>query len=258
MAGIGLALATAASAFFDFADSIALSTLLFGTTWAALLRWKRASRKGVRRAWFATAPLGALNAATIAVFIFTKDESPTLGRSLLAAGLGLVIGALYWIPAVLVTLLFFGLPIRWSHRLARRGIAGEVRGDRIVATAVMLVGFVAPLWYLQRSGDFTAARLLKSLKMSALEIAIGGGLSVLLGAVVALLATWQLVRQTRFLAKVERGDSPKFRIKDTEDRRVLVRVEEAADTAYRVSEIEVPLAELDEDGTVRRTLVGDR
>lgn len=255
--GVALALASVVGALFDFEWTFAVPTFVVGVAWAALLRWpKTLGKTRVRVGWVASVPLGALNAALIGALAFGMDGdgiSPILG-----ALLGVTFGATLWVPAVAMTLLFFGVPIAYAQRLADRGLAGEERGERIVGIAVALIGYlaacrvrvleiIAPQWSVLPNVP----------PESTFAIASVGGLAVVLGLVVVVLVTMRGRRRRAFVASVYRDEHAGYRVEDTSDGKFLVRVERHGD-GYRVAEVEEALVELDDDGAARNVMARAR
>lgn len=259
--GVGLSLASVVGALYGFSWVFALPTLFVGMAWAALLRWPKTFRnERLRVGWVASVPFGVLNAALVGAMICVGDAAPASGwmehvwTAWFGALLGVTLGAIVWIPAVLATLLLFGVPIAWSQRLARRGLAGEERGERIVAVVYALLGLLAPVRLVERHLAGTSP--LPYDGWSGLAIASAGALAVALGLFAVVVATARGRLRRTFVAGVERGDHPGYRIEEKEEGKILVRVESQGH-AYRVVDFEEVLVELDEDGSARRVLTAE-
>ena len=59
--------------------------------------------------------------------------------------LGSTIGAIFWVPGLIATLVCFGIPLAWGQRLAAKGLAGEERGELLVGAVSALVGILGVL-----------------------------------------------------------------------------------------------------------------
>lgn len=220
-------------------------TLLFGTIWALLLRWRQTlGTSRVRVGWLASIPLAMANAAVAAgLMLSTLDHSsrPVI-NFFLGMMAGATVGVLFWGPALLATLLCFGVPIAWGQRLAQRGLAGQERGDGIVGLSSAAIAFFSFLLSLtfglqHRGAGFTLAL---------------GGIGTIAGLLSALLA-WRRDRERRdFVAKVEAGEVPRFRVEPSAEGKVLVRIVSQGE-GYRVADFSEEVARLDASGEVTRT-----
>ncbi len=202
----------------------ALSTFVFALVWARLLR--------IRDSWIGWAlcmPLAALTSATACALC-----SPSLGSFMLGATLG----AFIWVPALIMTLIFFGLPIYLARAAADKGMSSEDRGEAVVGAISALLATGA-LWFdLQTSG-------LDRIVCGALA-AVGAAAGAL-----ALIASWLRGRERRlFVAAVRDGRSAQFRIEEVEALPMVVRISERGH-AYRSSTVAEPVVLLDESGEVR-------
>lgn len=260
VAAVGLALASVTASVFtalfgaekwggEVAVFSGLPTLAFGLLWAALLRSRRTvGRTSLRVGWAASVPLAASSAAVAGGLTLANEGGPSM--FVFGAILGVVWGAVLWIPAVVVALLLFGGPLARAQSLASRGLGGEERGERligVVTAALALVGLALAL----RAGPQVDASRLGSLGR-ALLWALGSG-GVLCGAAAAALAHARTVRRRRFVDAVEAGAVAGFRVDPTPEGKVLVRVTSMGQ-AYRVTDFEEPLVELDDDGEAKRAL----
>jgi hypothetical protein len=246
---VGLALAAAvAGAYgatfdeFDVAMVVGLPTLLVGTLWAWILRLPRTvGRHGLRLGWAASVPLAALNSGVVGGLLLARSSSGFLT----GAFLGVTLGALFWIPALMATLLCFGLPIAWAQRLAQNGLSGEERGEWIVGFACvvtsllgMLVTFgVHPLTW-ESSAGVLATRTL----------ALGGAL---MGASAAGLALARETRRRRFVADAEAGRIAGYRVDPMDEGKVLMRVVSRG-KGYREADFEEEVFEFDAEGEATR------
>lgn len=224
-----------------------LPTLLIGLLWAHLLRDPRTVGKSpIRRGWVASVPLAILNAALSAGLIFNLESSSfNLGKLLVTAIFGATLGAMVWIPALLATLLCFGLPIAWAQRLAKKGLAGEERGEWIVGLACLVM---SGLGLLIAFGNDPSL----SLRGSAIWAPrILGILGALAGATSTGLARAREARRRRFVADAEAGKIAGYRIEPTDEGKVLIRVVSQG-KGYRVADFEEEVFELDAEGEATR------
>lgn len=238
-AGVG-----AGIAFRDFAKSglaTLSATFVLGLLWAALLRVRATvGRSRVRVGWALAVPLAALNGAVAEMlFALLDQEHPALWR---AAMHGVIGDAVYWVPALAAVLLLFGAPIAWSQRLASKGLAGRERGEGLIGAVCAFIAAGA-MALIPTSAERTwGAAMMFS--MATVGLALGLGTSA--------LAMVQSAMRRRFVAKVEAGEVPRFRVDATPEGKVLVRVTSHGES-YRVGDYEEEIAKLDEEGDVVHT-----
>lgn len=254
---VGAALAAATAAVFRLGFSggggnivliTALPTLVLGTVWAMLLRWRATlSKSKLRVGWVLSIPLAALNGGIACGLLFAAEgRSEVLVRFLGGLVLGATFGAMFWIPGLILTLLVFGLPIARAQRLSAQGLAGQERGDGFVgaaSAAIALLALASTLLTVPRDGGVW---LLRGLAVAA--AALGG----------ATLATsaWRERLRRAFVADVEAGRVEHFRVDATAQGKVLVRVVTQGE-GYRVADYAEEVAALDREGSVTRGLRGD-
>jgi hypothetical protein len=218
----------------------ALPTFLFGCWWARLLRDPRTVGKTrIRRGWLLSIPLAAANASLSAGLVLAL-LGPHFDPIAALTGLfvGATFGAMFWIPALLITLTVFGVPIAWGQRLARAGLAGQERGDGIVGAVCAVVATSVTMAQTQWSSNQEA-----SLALAALA-ALGG----LAGVGVVAAAWWRDRLRRAFVADVEAGRSPGYRIEHTAAGKVLLRVV-AQGEGYRVADFAEAVATLESAAT---------
>jgi len=221
---------------------VALPTLVLGTLWAWLLRSPRTvAGTSLRLGWLLSIPLAALNASLAAALLFASDNHGNPVVNFFAGMLmGATFGAYFWIPGLILTLLLFGVPIARGQRLARQGLAGQERGDGFVGAASGLIALVALM--VAVSARPTPSAWFVAL-LSGAGVALGGGVMAL---------AWMRDRMRRaFVAKVEGGEVPQFRVDATDEGKVLVRIVSQAE-GYRVADFVEEVAALDRDGHVTR------
>lgn len=219
-------------------------TLLFGTLWALLLRWRRTVFNGrVRVGWLASIPLAMMNGAVAAGLMLSMLDhgSKPLLNFLMGMLAGATIGVMFWGPSLLATLLFFGLPIAWGQRLAQQGLAGQERGEEFVGLTSALIAAAALALSVRAGLRDTSVWFTQALA------AIGATLGAL-----TMLTAWVRDRQRRaFVAKVEAGEVPRFRIEPSAEGKVLVRIVSQGE-GYRVADFAEEIARIDETGEVTR------
>jgi hypothetical protein len=153
--------------------------------------------------------------------------------------MGVTFGAPIWIGALVGTLVCFGLPIAWAQRAAKKGLAGEERGESIVGlacVALSLMGFLltlggADLQYVHHGS--------LSIWMARAFAALGG----LAGGASASLAFARAARRRRFVKDAEAGKIAGYRVDPTMEGKVLVRVV-AQGQGYRVADFEEDVFEI--------------
>jgi hypothetical protein len=154
---------------------------------------------------------------------------------------GATLGVMFWGPALLATLLFFGLPIARGQRLAQKGLAGQERGDGIVGLTCAVIAAVALVVSVRAGSRVSAAWFTHAL--AAVGMALGS---------LTMLMAWVRDRQRRdFVAKVEAGEVPRFRIEPSAEGKVLVRIVSQGE-GYRVADFAEEVARIDERGEVTR------
>jgi hypothetical protein len=219
---------------FHEASFSALSTFIVGLAWAAALRVKPRGGKGVRMGWVLS-PVFACGNSMLCVGLLSVSDGrswiDTLGMMLLG---GALLGAILWIPALVLTLLFFGLPLARAQIAAARGLAGADRGEIIVgatSSALALIPLVA--WG------------------APFEVALGV-VAIACGATAMVLSVLRERARRAFVLDVEAGNVAQFRVEPSPEGKVLVRVTTTG-MAYRVSDFVEEIATLSEGGEVVAT-----
>ena len=185
---------------------------------------------------FMAASVGLSVASDVARF----NVTPPVGM-LVVSGLG---AALLGGIASLFPLALLGLPVAHAQSLARKGLAGEERGERIVGIgAALAAALVAVQLMVSRSYYPSLSELLP---------VVPAALSILLGLVAAFLANGRERSRTTFVKEVEAGRVAGYRIDPTEKGKVLVRVTAPPQDSYREAERHEALVELDEEGAALR------
>jgi hypothetical protein len=222
--------------------ALALPTLVIGVAWMRLLRrpaTMRAFGREVRRGWLLSVPLAALNAG-VACALARPHEWPAMFL------LGISLGAIVWGPALVATLLCFGVPVAWSQSLARKGLAGEERGEAIVGAVSAALGVAAGCVPLSTSPERQLATdaAVSDARVVVVSLAC---VAVVLGGAAALLALRRERLRRAVVADAEAGKLPQYRVDATAEGKVLVRL--ATGATYRGAALDEVCA-LDERGAV--------
>jgi hypothetical protein len=262
--GVSLAAITATvfggmytTSFLDTILATGTPTLAIGALWAMLLRYpKTLGKTRLRAGWLLSVPLAALNGAcaVAATFIFTGGKSPWIGF-LVGGSLGIIV----WGPALLLTLLFFGLPIHLGQKMAAKGLAGEDRGEFLVGFAALLVSAMAlTVTLVLASGwahTFVSFRHPQSefdLALALLRVCACAGIA--LGGAAATLAVKRLTQRNAFVRAVESGSVAGYRVEATDEGKVLLRVHSQGQGSYRITDVQEELVALDEVGEAKTAL----
>ena len=226
----------------------ALPTLVVGTAWAAMLRWRRTTgRRQIRLGWLLSIPLAALNGGLAGALLLSHKD---LATSLLGFVLGLTLGAMVWAPAMLVTLLVFGAPIAWSQRQARRGLAGAERGETLVGAVCLLLSAAVlvtllvgheKVWTPTLSGLENVPMVLPLLRpgqVGTLFLSVVAALGVVTSLATMALAVSRGRRRRALVEAAESGARPDYRVEHTDAGRVLIRVRPASTDDYRQADLD--------------------
>lgn len=244
-AAIPAALAHQGSSVYSLAMIVGLPTLLCGVVWARVLRIRtKIGQTRFRLSWLASIPLAALNAglACAALFMFDTDGMNEMARAgVLGFLLGISFGAFIWIPALVATLLLFGLPIARSHALAEKGLAGEEQGERFLGITTLILSFFGILLTATTASMPNSTHPVMDLvgKLGMWGLGLGG---VLTGSLAAYFSQLRTKRRHAFVADVEAGNVTGFRVAETPEGRVLMRVTSMGE-GYRVANFEEPVIE---------------
>jgi hypothetical protein len=247
VAAVGLALAAVVAAVFGAGGdpkapaATGLPTLVVGTLWALLLRWPRTIKNtSFRVGWVTSVPLAALNGGVACALVMADGNSfPALAAFIAGA----TFGAMVWLPALLLTLLCFGLPIASAQRLAARGLAGEERGERIVGLACTAMSALA-----LAGATFEPTWPHRPFLPLIYGLAL---LGLLTGGAAFFLAHAREVRRRRFVARAEAGEVQGYRVDPTEEGKVLVRIVSQGE-GYRVADFEEEVFDLGAEGEATR------
>jgi hypothetical protein len=239
-------------------------TFVVGGAWAALLRWQKATRSGLRYGWLLSVPLAMLNAALagglycMTVPLFRAEDDNT-GSFFTGALLGATFGVMFWLPSLLAVLTAFGLPIARAQRLAQKGLAGEERGELLVGGVSIVLSTVAlilsRLQHLARTHDYELAGWSHFAPAGVPLFYAFFATAIACGSASIAIATMRERRRRRFVERVERSEEPGYRVEPTTLGKVLVRV--APVTSYRVADRAEELFELDDEGRATHRLAMD-
>jgi len=242
---------------------VGLPTLFCAVLWAVCLRWRKTTKTGVRYGWLLSIPLAALCSALSGGAFFAFDlEAFDKGASSVASFvggslLGGTFGVVVWLPALLVVLALFGLPIARAQRMARLGVAGEERGEILVGVVSAVLGAIslAVAYLAQKYGQtwmpdvWVVMAGIGRVIMHLLSL-----IAIVAGASTAWIARSREKRRQKFVARVEASEIPGFRVEKSRVGKVLLRVAPVAH--YRVADTTEELFELDESGSVTHPLQG--
>jgi hypothetical protein len=223
-----------------------VSTLVVGSLWALLLRSRKTLWKWrVPIGWVAAVPLASFNAALALGLMAASKVHPHSGpiEIFTAAAVGATFGAIIWMPALVATLILFGLPLYRARDLARRGLAGEEGGEKLVGAVCAFVGALALFAALEAPHGPTAG-------VSSVTIALGV-LGSTTGAMAAILAWAREDRRRAFVARAEAGREAGYRVEPTPQGKVLMRISSQGE-GYRVADFEERVAELGDRDEVTR------
>jgi hypothetical protein len=223
------------------------TTLVFGVLWARIVRVRFGKFPA---GWVAAVPLAASNAGVAFALALAIEKAGSSGSSLVEVlSLGFVLGAsvgiFAWGPALLVTLVLFGLPLYHAQRAADRGLGSEDRGERVVAIMSAVMSALA-----------LVGALASKAATPALAANVATGLAGLgAGIAAAVYATRRERRRRAFVEKVEAGAAEGYRIDTQLDGpALLVRVAAEQGGYYRAPRLAEPIVELDEQGEAKRSL----
>lgn len=227
-------------------------TVLVALIWVRVLRIPgTVGKTKFRKSWLLSIPLAALNSSLASVLLFALQMGNRKWHELIGAALaGATVGAIFWIPALFFTLLCFGSPIAWAQRLAQKGLAGEERGEAIVGGASAGIAIGA----LIATAMHENPPAMDPLASSGYLLTIVSAVTAAIVGIFALLVAREREAQRRnFVADVEAGKVPKFRVDTTPEGKVLVRVV-SQENSYRVGDYEEEVAALNREGEVVRPL----
>ena len=234
---------------------VSVPTLLIGALWAGLLRLPRNFGPfNIRLGWVLSIPLAMANAglACAGLLLFDRGGSHDLTRFFGGFVLGASVGAFVWIPALLLTLLFFGVPIAWSQKLSKKGLAGAERGEMVVGVASGLVALLGVLVVSRLSPRLDAGEGPSDTVGRAFLVALSF-LGFATGVLATVLALARQRRRSRFVAEVSQGKVQGFRVDESAEGKVLVRVTSMGE-GYRVADFQEELYALDEQGEAKHEL----
>jgi hypothetical protein len=231
---------------------VSVPTLLIGALWAGLLRLPRKFGT-LRIGWWLSVPLAMANAGIACASLMAGEGGDSLPVRL-AGGfvLGASFGAFVWIPALLLTLLFFGVPIAWSQKLAAKGLAGAERGEMVVGIASALVSLLSVVVLSKLSPRLDVHVGPSDTAGLAFLVALAAS-GFVAGVLATALAIARQHRRSRFVAEVSEGKVQGFRVDESAEGKVLIRVTSMGE-GYRVADFHEELYALDEQGEAKHAL----
>lgn len=237
MTGAAFAVTLGERFFVESGVASCVSTFAYGAIWAMLLRSRRTIlRADWRVGWVLAVPLAALNGGTAAAIAFGGDPGLHVIGGFFV---GLTVGACVWIPALIATLVCFGVPIARAQRMAKRGVAGEEKGERFIGAITTAVGLLA-LALLASTKNIAGTT-------SFFVVTASATLAILCGGLAAALAHLREEARRSFVRAVEAGTVEGYRIDPSHDGKVLIRVGSAGE-GYRVAAFDDPVYLLHHDG----------
>ncbi len=272
IAAVGLALSAITAATFgalthDFSGLLTgVPTLAMGLVWAWVLRLPNTvGTSNVRWGWLASVPLAALNAGLVAGALLATEKSGFSGAGFLGGMvLGVTFGVFFWVPSLVATLVAFGVPIAWGQKLAKKGLAGEERGERLVGIVCMVlaVGAFALSFRQDKAITIPGDKVMMSAKESLVQaghvfMRVVAVLGALFGTASTALATARESRRKAFVADAESGKVPGYRVDATPEGKALVRVSSVGE-GYRVSDFTEEVVLLDEEGRATESRLAQR
>jgi hypothetical protein len=233
---------------------VSVPTLLIGALWAGLLRLPRKFGPfNIRLGWVLSIPLAMANAGLACGGLMLFDRGTgILGNFVGGFVLGASVGAFVWIPALLLTLLFFGLPIAWSQKLSTKGLAGAERGEMVVGVASGIVALLGVLLLSRLSPRLDAGEGPSDAVGRAFLVALSF-FGFATGVLATVLALARQRRRSRFVAEVSEGKVQGFRVDESAEGKVLIRVTSMGE-GYRVTDFQEELYALDEQGEAKHEL----
>ncbi|MCU0656266.1 MAG: hypothetical protein MUF64_13755 [Polyangiaceae bacterium] len=166
------------------------------------------------------------------------------------AFMGSTFGIIIWLPALLVTLLLFGVPIARAQKAALQGFSGEERGERTLGlTNMVLSSLVLAGVALVPAGESNSPYDIPGLIVLC-GLILGG---LLTGSMTALFAHRREQARRRFVEAVEQGKVSGFRVEPAGAGKMLLRVSSEGE-GYRAAEFDEELFALDEEGNVQQAI----
>lgn len=255
MTAVVFADAVSAARAAHFMAAVACATVFYGVAWAGILRTRArvgqfsARKRGLRWGWLASFPLAAANAATACGLVFAAEGSHRVSEFLIGCALGATVGAIFWVPALALTLVCFGLPIAWAQQRAQQGLAGEESGEVIVGVVSATISALAFVVGIDLARTWSFA----SLHYGHVLVATFGTVGWIAGTVAAGLARQRERARRAFVHEVEAGNVKGYRVDATVEGKVLVEVTGMGE-GYRVANFEQPVFVLGEEGEAHRSL----
>lgn len=262
IAAVGLSLSAVTAGVFgamshEFSGFVTgLPTLFVGALWAYVLRSPQTiGKSSIRWGWLLSVPLAMANAGLSAGLLMSLGETGSedvVSRFVVGVALGATFGVMFWGPALVLTLLAFGLPIAWAQKLAKKGLAGEERGEWIIGGVCMLLGALGlALSLFQHKGygyqDHALLRTEGAVFAGHVFQIVTSVLGLLAGAASTVLAQARESKRRAFVNKAEAGEIRGFRVDPTPEGKVLVRVSSQGQ-GYRVADFSEEVFLLDEEG----------
>jgi hypothetical protein len=154
----------------------------------------------------------------------------------------------YWWPALLYPIVFYAIPMVWSHGLAKNGLASAERGDKVVAVAAIAASLFSWVMLPVVAGDFLCESFFawsKSFCEVEWEGVAGAAfldsltiVGLLAGTAAFVLVLVRASKRRAFMKRAEAGQMPGYRVEARGKGKALLRMVERGD-AYRAGDEEI-------------------
>ena len=215
----------------------------FLTIFGGQLLWVMLSRLeatflGTRWAWLACVPIGYLNCA-MTIFMMTGRKDALSERIVMSLVLSVPM-AIVWVPALLVGLALYGVPMELSRGWSKSGLAWRDRGEALVGavSAGLAVIALIRVWFIASraphvlDGSDTSDTSTAVPRIGAIAV-----FAIVAGGVAVLLVGLRARQRRAFLRSAAAGDAPGYRVEIGATATRLFRVR-AADDGYRSAAVE--------------------
>jgi hypothetical protein len=189
-----------------------------------------ASVLGIRWGWLACVPIAYLNCA-MTIFVVTGRAQGLSERIVMSLVMS-VPAAIIWVPALLVGVVLYGVPMELSRHWSRFGIAWRDRGEALVGavSAGLAVIALIRLWFFASSPPDDTLPSERS--TAVLRIGAAAVFAIVAGGAAVLLAGLRTRHRRAFLRSAAAGDAPGYRVELGMAATRLFRVR-APDEGYR-------------------------
>lgn len=214
-----------------------VTTLLFAYVW-----FHRIPRRG-KLPYLTSIGYAAANAACVALVSWI-GRTPYDDHPILVVANDVVrfvtLGAMVWVPLLLVGLAVLGLPMTLAQRKSTEGLSASQLAQRFAAAMVLLPTALAAS---------TGRNTFENAYLPAAGFWFMRGCAALAfacSAFVIVTVTVAEARRRAFVRRAALGEQPGFRVTETEGQRVLVETTSLGE-GYRGGSLDEPICSLDED-----------